>query len=344
MVSLTLQRSIPEPDFKVALSLAGISREPFRFPVEPTREGTAEIRGVTRSYLEAFREIFGGSVQNFGADPLSWVFSPDRSDTEPERFEFVVEPPGSSVELLGLLLPGLLLRDLPTRLVLDGSTHIRGAYLPEQVETALRGLLETTGGALDVELETYGFGPRGRGRIVAEVTPVGGRLRRPTWRARERIDHLDISVILAHLHRDIGIREIDAFADELEADIPLTARVTELHAAASQGNVMVADVEMGERCESVAVLGEKGVRAEEIGRQCLSKVLHLLASSAGLQASTPWAALLACAAGGGQLWTTEIDPLTRAVCDLAPDFLDTYLSLEGEKTDTVKIDVYRNRP
>lgn len=341
MIRLPLQKKRPDADLRAALALAAVSRDPFRFPVEPTREGTSPIRGTTADFVEAFAAVFGAELENFGADPSAWVFSPGMSDVDREEFRFHVDAPGSTVEMLGLMLPGLLLRDFPTRLVLEGCTHAPGALLPEQVDPTLSLLVDELGGQLEVELEGYGFPPRGGGRLVAKVTPADGRLPEVRWDDRAYVRELSISIVLAHLQAHIGEREIQTFADEMKADVPLEATLTELHAAASQGNVMAVEVRGSEHIETLAVLGKEGVRAEAIARRCLSQFATYLAGRGQFHASTRFATLFATAAGGDQVWTTGLDATATAVCEYAPRFLDTYIDIQDEDTPTTRLNIYR---
>lgn len=338
MILLPIQQNRPGPRLQAALALSGVSRDPFRFPVEPTREGTAELRETTADFVEAFAEVFGGEVENFGADPLSWVYSPSKSDTDQREFHFQIDDPGSVVELLCLMLPGLLLRDYPTRLVLDGCTHAPGAYLPEQVESALVPLVEAVGGRLEVELVSYGFPPRGGGRVTADIRPAG-RLQRLDLRDRGYVRDIEIDVILAHLQRHIGEREIDAFVDDMRADVSLTARLTELHAAPSQGNVMLVDIAGSECAEMIGVLGRRGVRAEEVGRRCLSEFSTYLKGRGQLHQTTPWALLLMVAAGEGELWTTGLGEMGEAICEYAPEFLGGDVGIQDEGSPTTRLKI-----
>ena len=341
MIPVPLQQAEPSPELRAALALSAVSRDPFRFMVEPSPEGTPNIRGTTAAFIDAFAEIFDVTLENFGADPTTWVFSPSMSDVDRREFTLHVDAPGSATDLLGLMLPGLLMRDYPTRLVLEGCTHAHDALLPEQVHPTLALLVDAVGGRLDFEIEEYGFPPRGGGRMIAEITPVGGRLREPDWRDRGYVRELGISVILAHLQANIGEREIQAFADEMKADVPLEATMTELHAAASQGNVLAVEVRGSEQhIETLALLGEEGVRAEEIARRCVSEFATYLAGKGQLHDSTPYGLLLAVAAGGGDIWTTGLDELGWAICEYAPRFLGTHVEVQDEESATTQLRIY----
>lgn len=341
MIRLPLQQTRPGPSLKAALGMAAVSRDPFRFPVEPSPGGDAEIRGTTADFVDAFAEIFGARVENFGADPLTWVVTPAHTEPDRQEFHFQIDAPGSTVELLALLLPGLLTRDVSTQLVLEGCTHAPGAYLPEQVAPTLAPLAEDVGGTLEFELESYGFPPRGGGRIHARVEPPDGGLHEVRWGDRGYVHELDISVVLAHLQPHIGEREIDAFADHMRTEIPLNATLTELHAAASQGNVMSVEIHGSQGVETLALLGEKGIRAEAIGRRCLSNFATYLGGRGRFHASTRFATLLAAAAGGDQVWTTGLCETTAAICELAPEFLRTHVEIQGEESPTTKLNLYR---
>lgn len=341
MLELPIQRSRPDPELAAALSLSAVTRDPFSFRVEPSRDGTAELRGVTRDVVGAFEQIFGATLDTFGSDPLSRVLSPGRSDVAETHFEIDVDPPGSVVELLGILLPGLLRRDYTTELVLTGCTHVSGAYLPEQVEPALVPLVEAMGGGLDIELDAYGFRPRGPGQLRASVTPIQGRVQPLDLRDRGYVRHVELSVLLAHLPQHVGLREIDAFADNMSADVSLGATLTELHDAASQGNVMLIEVEGSECPEVLTVMGEEGVPAEEIGRRGLSEFATYLAGRGQLRDTTRWALALAVMAGEGRIWSSQLGEFSKAICKFAPELADTHVVIEGEDTETVKLQVTR---
>ncbi len=341
MIHLPLQSSRPDAHLRAALALAAIARTPFRFSVEPTREGTSPLRGTTADFVEAFAAVFDADLEPFGADPSARVFSPALSDLDRRQFDFHIDSPGSSVELLGLMLPGLLSREYPTRLILEGCTHAPGALLPEQLHPSIALLVDELGGHLSVEIDAYGFPPRGGGRVVAEVTPVEGRFPEVRWGDRGYVRELTISIVLAHLQSHIGEREVRTFTDEMKTDVSWSATITELHAAASQGNVVAVEVHGSEHVETLAVLGEQGVRAETIGRECLSQFATYLAGRGRFHATTPVATLLATAAGGDELWTTGLDETTAAICRYAPQFLDTHIDIQDEDGPTTRLNIYR---
>jgi RNA 3'-terminal phosphate cyclase (ATP) len=304
----------------MALALSAVSRDAFRFDLLPT-VSESPLSGPTRTIVETFADIFSARLDSFGADSNALVFSPSRDDTQQSDFHVQLDPPGSVVELLMLLLPALLLRDRSTRLYMEGGTHVPGAMLPEQVSATVESLVEDVGGRLDVELIDYGFPPRGDGALRAEIEPIRGRPEAPDWRERGRVEELEVTVVLAHLQRHIAEREIDGLVEARPDGLPLGAKIVELHDAPSQGNALIVEVRASRMVETLGILGERGVQAETIAERCAEPLLTYLSSDAAFQATTPVASLLSAPAGAGRISAAHLDAATSAFIELAPDFL-----------------------
>ena len=320
MIEIPLQDANPGPRLRVALALSALSRDAFRFDLLPTMS-ESPLSGPTRTIVETFAEIFSARLDSFGADSNALVFSPSRDDTQQREFHVELDPPGSVVDLLLLLLPGLLLRDHSTHLVMEGGTHVPGAMLPEQVDTTIEGLVDDIGGQLETELVEYGFPPRGGGAWRAQVEPIRGRPEGPDWSDRGRLDKLEVTVVLAHLQRHIADREIDGLVEARLGNLPLGAKIVEIHDAPSQGNALIVEVRGDERTETIGLLGERGIRAETIAERCVEATSTYLSSGAALQPSTWVASLLMAIAGRGELSTTRFDETTEAFIELVPRFL-----------------------
>ncbi|NTU42369.1 MAG: RNA 3'-terminal phosphate cyclase, partial [Nitrospirales bacterium] len=223
-----------------------------------------------------------------------------------------------------------------SRLVIRGGTHVPFSpsfhYLSEVFLPALGRL----GLRVDLEIESYGFYPKGGGTIRArvhpseEVTPV-------------RITEREVGEIrgfsgVANLPISIAERQRGAFLLELKGRVDCPAAI-ELAEAPGPGPGTFLFAATG--LAGFQSLGERGKRAEAVGAEAAHELLGYLKTGAALDQHLPDQIVpyLALARGGSEIGTSAITGHLQTNLWVMEKFLRFSFEIYGEPGRPGKIRV-----
>ncbi|MBI5419042.1 MAG: RNA 3'-phosphate cyclase [Deltaproteobacteria bacterium] len=273
---------------RTALALSCLFRKPFR--IVNLRKGRKRP-GLMPQHLTGVRaaqRISGAQVQGDKGGATEIVFSP--GEVTGGDYSCDVGTAGSTLLLLQALLPALLFAKEKSALTLVGGTHVPFSPCYDYVAKVFVPTLATLGARVTLSIESYGFYPRGGGRIRAEIEPAGTLL---PLRRTERGDLLEINgcsatgglppsiaerqrdAALRRLHSGLGRGECPVDVAELSVPTPGQGTYLYLHAASER------------TVAGFASLGALGKRAETIGEEAAKDLLAYLSTGAALDPHLP---------------------------------------------------------
>jgi RNA 3'-terminal phosphate cyclase (ATP) len=309
---------------RTALGLSLCTGRPVRF----TRIRAGRARpGLMRQHLTAVQaaaaigeaEVTGDAV---GSGEVTFVPRGLRTGS----FRFSVGTAGSTTLVLQAVLPALLLAPGPTELVLEGGTHNPSAPPFDFLERAFLPLVNRLGPTVTVALERPGFYPAGGGRLRVSVVPAPGRrLEALRLERRGELRRLRAVARVAAIPPNVGHRELAQARTILglgREDLELE----ELDPRLGPGNVVCVEAEAEAVTEVFTGFGQKGVRAETVGRDVAREARRWL--DAGVPVGEHLADQLVpviALAGAGRFVTLPLSRHARTQLDLVGRFLDARL-------------------
>lgn len=287
---------------RTALSLSLCLGRPFRM----TQIRAARSRpGLQRQHLAAVTAAAQiGDAAVAGAELHSQTLSFSPRDVRPGEYRFDIGSAGSTTLVLQTVLPPLMLRPGPSRLVIQGGTHNPLAPPFEFIRDAFVPLLRRMGAAVDVELTRPGFYPVGGGELVSVIQP-SPELQSLRLLDRGALASVTAVVWLSQLPLHIWERE----ADVLARGLSLAPQAIHLHTqqAAGPGNAVCVSVTSSGVCEVFSAIGRKGLPAEKVASGVVQAVQEYLAATAPVGAHLADQLLLPLAlAGGGEFLATAL--------------------------------------
>lgn len=174
---------------RTSLSLAALTGRPLQ--LENIRAGRSRP-GLRPQHLTAVRAVAATCEARLSGDEIgsqSLTFRP-RSTPRGAEYEFDVEDAadhgsaGSVTLIVQAMLWPLLFAGGPSRVTLRGGTHVPFSPPYHYLEHVFRPAVARFGATFDVELETWGWLPSGKGQIVALIEPVQ-QLRAVTFQRQE---------------------------------------------------------------------------------------------------------------------------------------------------------------
>lgn len=307
-----------------SLALSMITGQPFR--IENIRANRSKP-GLLRQHLTCVRAAAAiGGAEVSGAELRSSALEFHPRTIAAGSYEFDIGSAGSSTLVLQTVLPALLCGDGPVELTITGGTHNQMSPPYDFLARAFVPLLRRMGASIELQLERYGFYPRGGGRIRVRLEP--GELSPLKLTERGATKSRSITAMLSKLPRHIGEREVESARDVLGWSENKT-EIRELDKRFGPGNVLLIEVESEHVTEVVTGFGQKGVRAEQVGKHAAREAKHYLDSGAPVGEHLADQLLLPFAlAGGGRMHTVKPSLHTTTQFDVMGAFFDPKVSCE----------------
>jgi RNA 3'-terminal phosphate cyclase (ATP) len=260
-----------------ALALAAVRGLPVS--VERIRAGRPRP-GLQPQHLTAvgaLRTICAAAVEGALPGSDSLTFRPGRIAAG--EYRFAVGTAGSVTLVVQAILPLLALADGPSRVVVEGGTHVPWSPPVHYLQEVLLPLLGRIGIEARVRQTRWGFYPQGGGEIVLEVK--GGAQLRPVSLVRvPAAPRLRGISVVSRLPWKIAERQRQRVLERL-AERGLTAEVAvEEAAAADSGSFLFLQTDAGGLPAGFSALGERGKPAERVADEAVDELLAYLQSEA----------------------------------------------------------------
>lgn len=295
---------------RTALALSAWLGRPFRMTSIRAGRPQPGLKPQHLTAIEAVARICGATVE--GAVPRSGTLTFTPGPTTPGRYDLEVGTAGATTLVAQAATIPLGRAAGPSVLHIGGGTHVAWAPPVDHLRDVYAVLLSWMGLRLEVDLEHYGFFPRGGGRIRVAIegsgaVPGGGvlRLERPP---RQHI-RIEATAVVVSLPRSIAERML-ATATRLLGERHWRARERIVEVAGPAGTYLF--LRAFSRSEAEASnpetllggftgLGEPRKPAEVVGQEAAGEALAFLQSDATLDCRLADQALLPALIAGREL-------------------------------------------
>ena len=272
---------------RTALGLSCLFRKPFR--IYNIRKGRRRP-GLMPQHLtcvSAARLISGAVVEGDRPGSTEFTFRPGvpRGGT----YSFDIGTAGSTSLVLQTLIPALLFTGRKSSVTLSGGTHVpfsppfhflSGVFLP---------FLERLGLKVQLSIETYGFYPKGGGRIRADIF-TADRISPLVLMERGDVSSVTGYSGVGGLPTSIAVRQqiaaiarLSASAEELADKTAIdTINVPTNVSISGQGTFVYLECRSGASLAGFSVLGARGKRAETVGDEAADELINYYRSGAAL--------------------------------------------------------------
>ena len=263
---------------RTTLALAAILGE----PVEITNiRGGRKKPGLRPQHLMAVKALaLVTSAHMKGAELGSTRLYFEPRQLEGGTYTLEIGTAGSTGLVLQAMLPGLFFVKGPSRVSITGGTHVPWSPCFHYIKEVFVPTLEEMGGAVSLELERWGWYPKGGGRLTASVSPIAGL--RPVERARRGIleDTCVLSAV-SNLPKSIGERQRDQAIKRLAREGFSAPRVELLHGPSpGAGTLVFIKAGFDKTVAGFSSLGARGTPAEKVADEACSAFFEFMASDA----------------------------------------------------------------
>jgi len=258
-----------------ALALSAITKKPFEIV---NIRGSRDKGGLKQQHLEGVKamvSICNADVKDafIGSKELS--FTP--RDISGGDYKIDIGTAGSITLVLQTLIPALLFADKKTYLEIKGGTDVKWSPSFDYYYNIPIRYLEMFNVDLNLELIKRGFYPKGNGIVKLEINPCR-KLRVLNLIERGNFERIDLfNYATKDLEKSNVIeRQRNGFREEMKETYHMNGYVDAL----STGTVMHAHAHYEKCILGVDILGEKGKKAEDIGKELARKLKFEINSKA----------------------------------------------------------------
>jgi RNA 3'-phosphate cyclase len=313
---------------RTAVGLSAATGIPCR--IRDIRKGRKKP-GLAAQHLCGVRAVAQTCNARLEGDKLrspELTFRPGPLDP-PDELRVDVGTAGAVALVLQALLIPLALAARPTEVTVAGGTHVLWAPTTDYLRHVTAWFLARMGLRLDFLDVRPGFYPKGGGRIALRVTP-GGLAPLDLTEPGERTGIGVLSLASQDLSRsEVAERQIEGVYGVLNA----TRESFDYCPTRSPGTAVLVTAEYENCWLGASNLGERGKRAEKVGRECAQELDRLMKMGACLDPHMADQILpfLALAGGESRVRVAEVTDHCRTNMRVIEQFLPARFTVDEEE-------------
>jgi RNA 3'-terminal phosphate cyclase (ATP) len=226
--------------------------------------GNRKRPGLRQQHLTAvlaLQRITGTEVHGAAVNSTELVFEP--GEVKGGDYSFHIGTAGSTTLVLQTIIPVLLFAETPSHVHLVGGTHVPWSPSFHYLQTVFVPALKTMGGSVFLEIEKWGWYPKGGGAIRCTIDTTQGLC--PIHLIdRGRLDRLHILSAVSNLPLSIAERQRDRALERTRHLGLLPFARIEQAPSPGQGTVLFLGAQFEGSRAGFTSLGARGKRAEAV--------------------------------------------------------------------------------
>lgn len=323
---------------RTSLSLAAITGQAVHFVNIRAKRRKPGLMRQHLACVKATTEITSGNVSGAELNSQELTFEPGA--IRGGDYRFTVGSAGSVTLIAQTVIPVLLNADKPSKVEIEGGTHVDQAPIFEFFDQVYLPALRRMGAEVTAKMDRVGFYPAGGGKIVLEIQPI------KAWNRFECIQtgNLKRSLLTVTGHgvdEQIMDEELTICKRKVDGKTALRCMKQTVESP-GPGNVLYAQMEYENITELFSVCGAFNVSRREVGERVagmLNKYLELNVPVGRFLADQ---LLLPMAIGaGGKFLTHAPTKHTQTNIEVIQKFLNTDIKLENNENGTYVIEVIK---
>ncbi|MEW6214801.1 MAG: RNA 3'-terminal phosphate cyclase [Nitrospirota bacterium] len=318
---------------RTSLSLSCLLKTPFR--IFNIRRGRKRP-GLMPQHLTCVRAatlISNAEMKGDYEGSMELIFKPE--EVKFGDYYFDIGTAGSTSLLLQSLLPPLIFSEGKSTITLKGGTHVPFSPPFHYLSDVFVPMLGKLGIKLSLSIESYGFYPRGGGKITAEIHPTAGKYYNAPLILLDRgeiryikgisgVGKLPLSIAERQRTSALNILTLQGFQPEIEIiDVPTPG----------QGTFVFLKAETDTCIAGFSSLGERGKKAEVVGEEVAKEFLEYYSADACLDPhmADQIVIYLSLASGESSFTTSRISNHLLTSLWIIENFLGVEYKIVGKK-------------
>lgn len=307
---------------RTAVALAAVTGTDIK--IAKIREGRPKpgLAAQHAQAIEALADICSARIDGVKAGSREIGFFPGRIGGGSYRID--IGTAGSITLLMQCLLPAMIKADEPISLEAAGGTDVRWSPTIDYFKHVFLPALSEFGAKMKLECRRRGYYPRGGGLVRLDVEP---RPLRPAHIESKKPGPIRGISHCSNLPEHIARRQAEAAAlilkeegFEAEIDVQVLKEVS-----------IGSGISLWSRYKGASSLGERGIRAEDVGDAAAKEMIAELKTPASVDIHLADQLIPYLALAGGSYTVREISRHAWTNIWTARQFLDTKISVRDER-------------
>lgn len=304
---------------RTLLALSTITQKPIRIYNIRANRPNPGLRPQHLTVVKAFQKVADAEVKGAEVGSREIFFTP--SDIKEGRYVFDVGTAGSVTLLAQALIPALI--NTRSELVLRGGTHVKWSPTYDYFENVFVPAIRRMGVDIHTNIIRYGFYPHGGGEIKITVKPSSLKAFQRYNKNEKEYGKVRGVIVLSNLPGHVARRERKVILSEFNEVEDIKIREVE---ALDPGN----SITLWKGFVGADVLGEKGVRAEEVAKKVCTELKDQFDFDVDVHLSDQLLIYMALA-GKSELYVKEITSHAKTNAKIIEKFLDIEFKFEKYK-------------
>jgi len=260
---------------RTALTLSALFSVPLRIHHIRGNRKRSGLRQQHLTAVQALQRITAAEVQGAAMSSPELVFQPKA--IRGGHYSFHIGTAGSTALVLQTIIPVLLFAETPSQVHLTGGTHVPWSPSFHYLQAVFVPELKAMGGSVCLEIEKWGWYPKGGGSIRCAIDTTQGlcSIQRTD---RGRLDRLHILSAVSNLPLSIAERQRDRALERVRHLGLQPFAEVEQASSPSQGTALFLAAEFEGSKAGFASLGRKGKRAEAVADDACDELFRFLGS------------------------------------------------------------------
>ena len=306
---------------RTAVALAAVTETPIR--ITRIRQGRPKP-GLAPQHVQAIlamAKICSAKIAGVSPGSAEIVFEPGRIASG--NYGIDIGTAGSIPLLMQCLLPAMIKSDGPITLMVTGGTDVRWSPTIDYFKNVFLPALGEFGAQVRLECRKRGYYPRGGGLVIFTVNP--GKLK-PAHLKPQKLGIVEGVSHCSNLPDHVARRQAESATRALKDAVYDSKVSMEVLKETSTGS----GITLWSGHKGGSALGERGIRAEDVGKAAAEEIMAELASPAAVDVHLADQLIPYLALAGGSYTVRQISKHARTNIWTASRFLDTKIDFEDE--------------
>ncbi len=306
---------------RTAVALAAVTGAPIR--ITKIRQGRPKP-GLAAQHAQAIGALAKiCSAKNEGVLPGSTEIVFEPGQIRGGNYRVDIGTAGSITLLLQCLLPAMIKADGPINLKITGGTDVRWSPTIDYLKFVFLPALSEFGAKIRLECKRRGYYPRGGGLVVLSVDP--GNLKSAYFISQKPGIVQGVSHC-SNLPDHVARRQAESAALALKNAGYESNVFAEVLKETSTGS----GITLWSGCKGASALGERGIRAEDVGKAAADEMIAELSTPAAVDVHLADQLIPYLALAGGSYTVRAISKHASTNIWTASHFLETKINVKEE--------------
>src|SRR3989344_964488 len=314
---------------RTAIAMSAIKQVPIR--ITNIRKGRPNP-GLQAQHLTgvlAAAELCNARVKGAELGSTEIEFIPNKIQTGGFRFD--IGTAGAITLVLQTLIPICAFAPGTVRLEIKGGTHALHAPPIEYFQNIFCDYAEKFGLLITCEVEKHGFYPKGGGKVIVEVNSIKEK-KAICLAERGELLNVKVNSIASEDLKAAGVadRQVAGFRQSIKSEFTVKAFMKYVDTL-STGSSIYAHVLYSNCKLGCSALGERGKKAEDVGKECAEDLMKEVDSTATVDKHLADQLIPFLGLFGGEFVTSEITEHTKTNIWVVENFIEKKFAMVGNK-------------